>query len=379
MTEESHRWAGAVCADCGYTCGHTGGTASCTETAVCAICQIAYGEKNPDNHTGQRAWVQTEDSHEELYLCCGKVTVSRSGHEWKDGSCTGCGYHCKHTVTEIRDSISETCTTNGDTGDEYCEICGERLSAGEVVEAGGHKGGTATCVAKAVCQVCHEQYGETAPNHHAGLVKTKAVPATAARSGNIEYWRCAACGKLFADAGGKKEITKADTVTRKLPPVIIGGRDALWEKGSREGLRFESDGAFADFVEVLVDDKVISADNYQKWEGSIVIELKADYLATLTEGSHTLIIRSTGGDAATGFTVKAKPAEESVTEPVAETPAPTPASTPESEKATAVPAAADTVPAPEDSTNVWVWAGIGLAALCAGAGACALVIRKRKG
>ena len=46
-------------------------------------------------------------------------------------------------------------------------------------------------------------------------IDTKAVTKEA--EGNIEYWHCENCGKYFADAAATKEITKAATVTAKLP------------------------------------------------------------------------------------------------------------------------------------------------------------------
>lgn len=44
------------------------------------------------------------------------------------------------------------------------------------------------------------------------LVHVAAVPSTCTTKGNIEYWYCSKCGKIFADAKGGKEITIADTV-----------------------------------------------------------------------------------------------------------------------------------------------------------------------
>ncbi len=48
--------------------------------------------------------------------------------------------------------------------------------------------------------------------HEHTMVHTAAVAATCATAGNIEYWTCSECGKLFSDAQGNTEITLADTV-----------------------------------------------------------------------------------------------------------------------------------------------------------------------
>ena len=64
---------------------------------------------------------------------------------------------CKHTGgTEIKDAKDATCTENGYTGDTYCKDCEAKLESGKVIPAAGHKGGTATCKDKAVCEVCRQ-------------------------------------------------------------------------------------------------------------------------------------------------------------------------------------------------------------------------------
>ena len=44
------------------------------------------------------------------------------------------------------------------------------------------------------------------------LTKTEAKAPTCTKAGNIEYWTCSVCKKLFSDAEGKTEITVQDTV-----------------------------------------------------------------------------------------------------------------------------------------------------------------------
>ena len=277
---------------------HTGGKATCTEQAVCEVCHSTYGELDGTNHVGG---------------------------------------------TRIRNKKTKSCTENGYTGDTYCKGCGKKISSGTVISADGHKGGTASCIDKAECEVCHEKYGEPDGNNHIELEKVNATPATAASTGSIEYWRCTACGKLFADADGKREINSEDTVAKKLAPSILDGANGKWKKGDENGLVFKSDAAFPDFVEVLVDGKTVAPENYTKREDGIIVELKASYLETLAGGEYTLTICSASGDAATKFMVEA-----------------------------------GVVTPPDDSTNVEVWVIIGVVALGAGIAGVALVARKRK-
>ncbi len=72
------------------------------------------------------------------------------------------------------------------------------------------------------------------------LEKVNAKAATCTEKGNIEYWKCTKCGKLFKDADGKEEITAEATVTAALGhdkenlihhPAVAAGHD---EEGSKE-------------------------------------------------------------------------------------------------------------------------------------------------
>ena len=96
-----------------------------------------------------------------------------------------------------------------DNKDHKCDLCGKTLSE--------HTGGTATCKDKAKCEVCGESYGELDANNHTDLKHIEAKAATKTSEGNIEYWYCEGCGKYYKDAKATQEITKAQTVTAKIP------------------------------------------------------------------------------------------------------------------------------------------------------------------
>ena len=172
-------------------------------------------------------------------------------------------------------------------------------------------GGTPNCTQRASCILCGAKYGKTDPTRHASLEKLEAIAATAAANGRVECWHCTACDKYFADANGKTELTAENTVTEKVPPSIIQGSDARWKKGESSTLTFRSNAAFEDLIEVLVDGAALSSESYEKrnGEGNIIVELRESYLEQLTEGEHTLAIRSARGDATTHFTVEAAPDE----------------------------------------------------------------------
>ena len=168
-------------------------------------------------------------------------------------------------------------------------------------------GGTANCTQRASCILCGAKYGKTDPTRHTALEKLEAIAATTATNGRVECWHCTACDKYFADVNGQKEITLEDTMTEIVPPSIIQGNDALWKKGEGGTLTFRCNVLYQDFTEVLVDGTPLTAESYEKREreGGIVVELRESYLEQLTEGAHTLVIRSARGDATTHFTVEA--------------------------------------------------------------------------
>lgn len=97
---------------------HTGGTATCTSGAVCTVCGAAYGEKNPDNHTGEQTWTRTADKHRMRYDCCSAEVIPSQPHSWENGACSVCGYACRHSGDEA------TCTTP-----LTCARCGEVYGA----------------------------------------------------------------------------------------------------------------------------------------------------------------------------------------------------------------------------------------------------------
>ena len=185
-----------------------------------------------------------------------------------------------------------------------------------------HTGGTATCKNKAICEVCGESYGKLDSNNHANLKHIDAKAATKTSEGNIEYWYCDGCNKYYKDAKATQEITKAQTVTAKLPPKITAGDGATVTQGEKKELTFTSDASFADFVRVELDGTTLDEKNYTKREGSTIITLNRDFVATLSVGEHTLAIVSKSGTATAKFTVKAKPAETATPQPTV-TPQPT--------------------------------------------------------
>lgn len=245
---EDHIWDNGHCTVCGYDCIHKGGKATCTQKAVCDTCNSEYGEINADNHTGTEKWTQTATTHEKKYDCCGKVTIAQENHNWKDGACETCGYVCVHSGGEATCTKGAVCKTCGreytdkdmanhsgkvvwvqteKTHKQAYDCCDKEVSTSE---AHGwkngvctvcdyqckHAGGSATCVKKAVCTICSEEYGTYNMSIHEGLKSVAAKAATRTDEGNIEYWYCKDCDRYYIKQDGLVEIEKSQTVVAKI-------------------------------------------------------------------------------------------------------------------------------------------------------------------
>ena len=253
---------------CAHDAAHTetenchGGTATCTEKAICEDCNAAYGELAAHDFTAETAEEQylksaaTCTEKAVYYKSCAVCGTSSKGtadeatftsgkplgHDYGAWTSNGDGTHTRTctadgcsagTQTEncidankdhkcdICDHIISECAD--DNKDHKCDYCGKKLTE--------HSGGKATCKDKAKCEVCGAEYGELDAKNHAALKHFPAKAATKTAEGNIEYWYCEGCNQYFSDKDGTKEIKKADTVTAKLPQTPQTGDNSnlmLW-------------------------------------------------------------------------------------------------------------------------------------------------------
>jgi len=99
-----------------------------------------------------------------------------------------------------------------------------------------------------------------------------------------------------------------DTVVLTVQYQIIEGANGSWNQNTDgRSLKIRGNGEYSKFQNVKVDGNIIDSKNYTVSEGSTIIELHADYLKTLSEGSHTFEIVWTDGAAGTSFTVARNP------------------------------------------------------------------------
>ena len=311
---------------------HNGGEATCKSPAECSECGHSYGPLDANNHKGTTYLKNQKEAtcFEEGYT--GDTYCSDCNEKIADGQ----------SIAKNAHNPASVWTTNEHDHWKECQTVG----CGNVIDKAAHSGGEATCVSKAVCEVCKAQYGDVdATNHkhteirdarpateqekgYTGdtwcidcnkkiatgseiamlehkLTLVEAKDATVTEQGNIKYYYCENCGKYFADVAGAKEISLSETVIKKLPPEIIEGNNATVNNGEKKSLTFRSNAAFADFIRVELDGKTLDEKDYTKAEGSIIVTLNNNFVSTLSVGEHTLGIVSESGTATAKFTVKA--------------------------------------------------------------------------
>lgn len=354
-SNETEHWQVCACGAVFNKANHSGGTATCTQRATCAVCGAEYGDVLGHDFTTN--WTHDDNEHWKQCSRCDKKD-DVGPHTWDNGTittaptCTKAGETtytctvCHATKTEPIDATGHSWKSDwtSDATHHWHECDNKNCDVTDNAGKNGyaeHSGGKATCKDKAVCEICKESYGSLDPNNHTDLKHIDAKAATAAEEGNIAYWYCDGCKKYFSDAAAKTEITKAATVTAKLPPQITAGDGAAVTQGEKKELTFTSDASFADFLRVELDGTALEEKNYTKREGSTIITLNRDFVATLSVGEHTLAIVSQHGTATAKFTVKAKPAETATPQPTV-TPQPTAQPQPTVQPVSPIPRTGDT-------------------------------------
>lgn len=180
--------------------GHTGGTATCTEQAVCERCNEKYG--NPlghdlEHHAGQPATCTEKGWH--AYDTCKRDGCTYTTYQEIDA--------LGHDL-ETHNGQEATCTEKGWKAYVTCKREGCKHTTYEEIPALGHTGGTATCTEQAVCERCNEKYGN-ALGHNYGELISKIEP-TCSATGTEAHYKCSVCNKVFKDDEHKTETTLDD-------------------------------------------------------------------------------------------------------------------------------------------------------------------------
>ena len=197
----------------------------------CSVCKKQFADskgevlvntvvikKNPNNHTGgtelknDRAATCGEEGYTGDICCkgCGAVlekgkTIPKTPHSWKTPAYTWS--EDNKTVTAKRVCANDSNHTETETAN--CSY--KELRAATCEEKGE---GKYTAEFKNSAFTKQEETVEIPALGHK-LVHHNAKAATCVAEGNIEYWECSVCKKLFSDKDGKTEVKTV--VTEKNP------------------------------------------------------------------------------------------------------------------------------------------------------------------
>ena len=178
---------------------------------------------NDPNHTETRAIPALGHTHKLVKIPAVAATCEKAGNiEYFE--CSGCGKLFKDADATQEISLEQTVVPA--TGHNWGEwkVTKEATETAEGVE-------TRTCLNDS-------KHTETRPipkkGHTHKLTKVAATAATYEKDGNIEYYSCSGCGKLYKDAAATQEITLEQTVIPKLAVkgVTVTVGDQNWIVGS---------------------------------------------------------------------------------------------------------------------------------------------------
>ena len=265
-------------------------------------------------------------------ISAGNATITATAADGSgiSASCTLTVTHGKMVQTPKKDA---TCTVDGTEEYWMCEICGKHFEdeSGTIpttpeenkIQATGHSYGEPvwnwsedgkTCTVTFTCEK-DETHKETPKVIVTSAEKT---PGTCTETGVTTYTATVEFnGQTYTDTKDLTDIpatghsydngkcTVCGAIASDFKVIITAGANGSWQKGTKDGLTFTSNAAYKYFQKVQVDGKDLDASNYTVKEGSTIVNLKTEYLETLSVGKHTLAIVSETGTATTEFTVKA--------------------------------------------------------------------------
>ena len=193
------------------------------------------------------------------YEICSSHTFST---EWKSDAdkhwhgCTNCGEkgsEAAHTFEWVTDKAA----TEEDTGlkHEECTVCGYKQNENTEIPV---------------------------LSHIHSMVRTEAASATCTEDGNIEYYTCSKCGKLYSDEEGNNEITKEETVVE-----AAGHKYGDWET-VKEATCTEA-GTKTRECEVCRAEETAEIEAAgHNWKDEYTVDKAATYAAAGTESIHCM-------------------------------------------------------------------------------------------
>ena len=155
-------------------CEHTGGTATCTEKAVCDECGEEYGDVAA--HTFSNATCTVAKT----CTACNATEGSALGHDWAAASCDA-PKTCKRCQETEGEALTHSWVDASCTEPKHCENCDAREG-----RPNGHDWVEANCQNPLKCSTCGETDGESDPNSHVWVDASCAGPKNCSVCGITE-------------------------------------------------------------------------------------------------------------------------------------------------------------------------------------------------
>lgn len=153
----------------GVDCTHDDITKIETRNERTATCTV-------DGYSGDQYCTQCQ-----MLIKKGQV-VPAAGHQWRN---------------EYSVDTPATCTVQG-TKSIHCSICDEvKAGSQTTIDALGHIGGVATCNSQAVCDRCHEKYGQLDNTKHAHTTTIHILASSCLSEGYTGDICCSDCGRTL--------------------------------------------------------------------------------------------------------------------------------------------------------------------------------------
>jgi len=287
-----------TCTVCNYVHSeaHTGGIATCVNKKVCSVCNKEYGNVNLSNHLnteirGQKTpTCQAEGNTGDTYckdcntLIKAGTVLSKTDHTGGVATCSAkarciaCNQEYgeldanNHVNTVTTGKVDATCTTDGATGEVYCNDCNKTVSSNKVIPAKGHTNG------KPVIE--------------------NEVEATVSAEGRYEeVIYCSEC---------KIELSRVEKITPKFVYEILEGAFSSHEEKTDGTITIRANGKFEKFQGIKIDNEIVDKKHYTAKSGSTVVTLNADYLNSLAIGEHKIAFVYDDGEIETTFKIAEK-------------------------------------------------------------------------
>ena len=372
--DEYHRQSCLKCKEKLDISNHTG-KARCEEKAVCNVCGARYGEpaehsfgilnkrieptcrsegrkayyrckecgklfnENKDeisekdliikksNHNTGNNWQSDGVKHWRKCLNCNEILDVAEHHSGQRnclsrGICADCnktyGEKGEHIYGELSREKKATCETDGVKSHYTCGICSKIFDENKkeiskenlIIIKTGHRQSENWHSDEEnhqyICtnEGCGKILERRAHNFDYGTV-TKQPGYDENRTGEKVY-RCRECGY--------EKTRLIPVLTYRKNYKIVNGASQTVTENSGETVSFRSNCGIEKFIRLEIDEELVEPENYILKEGSTIVELKPEYLATLEVGKHGVSIVSQDGTADTTLRITPQPEEKEETE-----------------------------------------------------------------